>query len=187
MGQSALREENIRSGQNARFIKGNAFTTIEFAPVNLWIVVHNKGEVLCAHCECVAGLGECCSHVEDALFSVKDPVRNIEQISVTDKKAYWITPNQKLGEPNKVKRIDCAVHSKAVECDKLEIKDCDNISEPTIEKLEKFLAEINKIPIKSAVLNVTAPYCYDNIDKHEEENAVGLLTNLFSTENHWQN
>jgi len=33
-----------------------------------WIVLKFSGEVLAAHCTCIAGLGECCSHIGAVLF-----------------------------------------------------------------------------------------------------------------------
>lgn len=31
-----------------------------------------KGTIKCAHCNCMAGLGECCSHVAALLFCLAD-------------------------------------------------------------------------------------------------------------------
>ena len=41
------------------------------APVLLWIVTE-KDFTICAHCvDCMAGLGECCSHVASVLFYIE--------------------------------------------------------------------------------------------------------------------
>ena len=38
-------------------------------PVQLWIITTNDGTILSAHCHgCMAGLGECCSHIASILF-----------------------------------------------------------------------------------------------------------------------
>ena len=34
-----------------------------------------SGKILCAHCDCMAGLGECCSHVALILWAVEAGVR----------------------------------------------------------------------------------------------------------------
>ena len=37
-------------------------------PLNCWIIIDNTGEICCAHCNCMAGLGEVCTHVAAILF-----------------------------------------------------------------------------------------------------------------------
>lgn len=32
-------------------------------PLNPWIALEQSGVVVCAHCTCMAGLGEVCSHI----------------------------------------------------------------------------------------------------------------------------
>ena len=46
-----------------------------------------------AHCDCMAGLGEACTHVASILFWVKIMVEIRDGQSVTDKKAYWVPPS----------------------------------------------------------------------------------------------
>ena len=41
-------------------------------PVPLWILTEKDGTIICAHCTgCMAGLGECCSHIASVLFYLK--------------------------------------------------------------------------------------------------------------------
>lgn len=38
----------------------------------LGMLLHEpSGKILCAHCDCMAGLGECCSHVASLLWAVE--------------------------------------------------------------------------------------------------------------------
>lgn len=38
----------------------------------LGMLLHEpSGKILCAHCHCMAGLGECCSHVASLLWAVE--------------------------------------------------------------------------------------------------------------------
>ena len=48
-----------------------------------WVIAENNGKILCAHCDCVAGLGECCSHVASLLWAVECGVRYHESLTVT--------------------------------------------------------------------------------------------------------
>ena len=37
-------------------------------PLKCWIVIEESGEVCCGHCNCIAGLGETCTHIAAILF-----------------------------------------------------------------------------------------------------------------------
>ena len=63
-------------------------------PLQPWIVAEKEGRILAAHCNCMAGLGECCSHVASMLWAVEAGVRRREAATVTAKKAYWLTSNK---------------------------------------------------------------------------------------------
>ena len=39
--------------------------------LNVWVKTHKDGVVMCAHCDCVAGLGEVCSYVGAVLFILR--------------------------------------------------------------------------------------------------------------------
>ena len=40
-------------------------------PLKVWVATKQQGEVLCAHCTCMAGSGEACSCIAALLFAVK--------------------------------------------------------------------------------------------------------------------
>ncbi len=40
------------------------------SPAQAWIAVEKTGVVLCVHCDCMAGLGESCSHIAAILFTL---------------------------------------------------------------------------------------------------------------------
>ncbi|KAK7121786.1 hypothetical protein R3I93_022768 [Phoxinus phoxinus] len=44
-------------------------------PHNTWVAVENSGKVRAAHCDCMAGLGESCSHVGAVLYKLEASVR----------------------------------------------------------------------------------------------------------------
>ena len=56
-------------------------------PVSLWIITHKEGTVICAHCTgCMAGLGECCSHIASVLFYLETWTRIYGKLSCTQVK-----------------------------------------------------------------------------------------------------
>ena len=50
------------------------------------------GEVETAHCTCIAGLGEACSHVASLLFYVEAFYHTIEATSCTQEQCTWFLP-----------------------------------------------------------------------------------------------
>lgn len=62
-------------------------------PLTPWIISHKDGKVLAAHCDCMAGLGESCSHVASLLWAVEAGAKKRDSLTVTDKKAYWVLPS----------------------------------------------------------------------------------------------
>ena len=62
-------------------------------PLTPWIIAEQDGKLLAGHCDCMAGLGETCSHVASLLWAIEAGVRIRDSKTVTDKHAYWIMPN----------------------------------------------------------------------------------------------
>lgn len=81
-----------------------------------WLILKKSGDVLAAHCTCMAGLGECCSHVGAVLFFLQyiSLKKSESEISVTDVSAYWVTPSKKNIEPKKISSIDFS-HPKTID------------------------------------------------------------------------
>ena len=48
---------------------------------------------MAGHCNCMAGLGETCSHVAALLWAIESGVRLRDSMTVTQKEAYWVMPN----------------------------------------------------------------------------------------------
>ena len=63
--------------------------------VPLWIIVTNEGPILSAHCMagCMAGLGECCSHIASMLFYVECWTRIHGKLACTEVKCAWLLPS----------------------------------------------------------------------------------------------
>ena len=72
-----------------------------------WIVATKDGVIKAAHCNCQAGLGECCSHVTALMFSFDIKVRLRDSKTVTEKPAYWMLPQAvKKIDYNELREID---------------------------------------------------------------------------------
>ena len=68
-------------------------------PLTPWVICTKSGQILSAHCDCMAGLGESCTHVAALLFFLESVEKLRESQTVTDKSAYWVeTKSKKVGE-----------------------------------------------------------------------------------------
>ena len=61
-----------------------------------WVAVEPNGIVLCAHCTCMAGLGEACSHVATLLFTMEINTRLLNNTSCTSLACSWLPAMQKV-------------------------------------------------------------------------------------------
>ena len=62
-------------------------------PLKPWLAVSNDGCVISAHCTCMAGLGEVCSHIGAVLFATIHAVEYIKNKSCTSKPCEWLPPS----------------------------------------------------------------------------------------------
>ncbi|KAJ8259260.1 hypothetical protein COCON_G00182720 [Conger conger] len=70
-----------------------------------WIVVQEIGTVVMAHCTCMAGLGEVCSHAAALMFTVLAAVDKREGQTCTEKPCAWTKPSMK-----KLNMISCLTY-----------------------------------------------------------------------------
>ena len=61
-------------------------------PLLPWIISECPGKVLAGHCNCMAGLGETCSHVASLLWDIEAGVRIRDSMTATQNKACWVLP-----------------------------------------------------------------------------------------------
>ena len=59
-------------------------------PLKPWVIVEEVGTVVSAHCTCMTGLAEVCTHIASILFWLDFTVKRRESMTVTDTKAYWV-------------------------------------------------------------------------------------------------
>lgn len=49
-------------------------------PHKVWVLAKTDGEIICAHCTCIAGLSETCSHVGALCFAVMSVTESSETV-----------------------------------------------------------------------------------------------------------
>ena len=70
--------------------------SISSSPLLPWVAVKAEGTILCAHCTCMAGIGEACSHIAAVLFAAEANTKRIQGISCTSNPCSWSAPSSKI-------------------------------------------------------------------------------------------
>ncbi|KAL3847209.1 hypothetical protein ACJMK2_018131 [Sinanodonta woodiana] len=75
-------------------------------PHHPWAALKKSGPVIAAHCDCMAGLGETCSHIGALLFKIEAAVRlGYTSSTCTDRPCEWNACFVKNVEPKKIADI----------------------------------------------------------------------------------
>lgn len=72
--------------------KVNHSQAISTQPLEPWLLVKQDGMVKAAHCTCMAGLGEACSHIGALLFYLEAASNFRDGQACTDKENAWLPP-----------------------------------------------------------------------------------------------
>ncbi|KAL1447539.1 hypothetical protein MTO96_044255, partial [Rhipicephalus appendiculatus] len=75
-------------------------------PLRVWILSKKDGVVLSAHCTCMAGAGEACSHVGACLYAVETGVRMRNATSCTSQSNIWLPAYVEKVQFKRLKDID---------------------------------------------------------------------------------
>ena len=57
--------------------------TLTLPPLKVWIATYSSGELMCARCTCMAGIGEACTHNATLLFTAEANTQIKAQFSCT--------------------------------------------------------------------------------------------------------
>ena len=75
--------------------KVNHSQRLSETPLQAWFICGEEGNIITAHCNCMAGLGETCSHLASIMFFIEAAVRLRDKQTVTQEAAYWKLPSVK--------------------------------------------------------------------------------------------
>ena len=134
-----------------------------------WIALEKSGTVVCAHCTCMAGLGEVCSHIAALLFLMEANTKMKVKTACTSLPCYWLPPAMQNVQYAPIAEIDFATParkrqkmfgelpdgSKEVVC---EISASSSSIVPSDEQLEQFYKALSECG-KPAILSITPGHC----------------------------
>ena len=62
-------------------------------PLTPWVIASKDGQIVSGHCNCMAGMGETCSHIASLLWVIASGVQQGDSLTCTEKSAYWNMPS----------------------------------------------------------------------------------------------
>ena len=63
------------------------------APLRPWVAVEDTELVICAHCNCMAGLGEVCCQISAVLITLEIDTKLKDSMSCTSLPCTWLPPS----------------------------------------------------------------------------------------------
>ena len=150
-------------------------------PLRPWVLVRCNGTILVAHCNCMAGLAETCSHVGAVLHWVETAVRVRDSTTCTSKDNTWLMPTPTQSIPYlqlseidfsapKRKKVDLARSSAPVPVRK-------SIA-PSQKEKDTFFREIaTEQEKKPIILSIVEPYSQNFV--HHRDHVPQLLYDIF--------
>ncbi|XP_065664036.1 uncharacterized protein LOC101237261 isoform X2 [Hydra vulgaris] len=132
-----------------------SFRTTE-TPHQPWVAIENLGKVLAGHCDCMAGLGETCSHVAAVLFKIETANRiGMTHNVSTDLPCKWNQNFTKNINPSPVSKINL-YSSKAKEKLNLSRK-CYDVEVTHNDEMD-FIKSLSTIKTRPVVLHLFPQY-----------------------------
>jgi uncharacterized Zn finger protein len=156
------------------------------------IIAEKDGRILAAHCTCMAGLGETCTHVAALLFAVDASVKLRDSKTVTDEKSYWLLPTSVKGVSYKEiremdftsaktmkKKLDRKLDSAGdTPSSRSSQKQKTNIPDPTDDELASFFKALNETGSKPAIIALVPAYSEAYVHQPMQEDFPDVLTEL---------
>lgn len=162
-------------------------------PLKPWIITEKDGKILGGHCDCMAGLGETCTHISAMLFYIETKVRIRESTTVTQEAAYWKLPAafkivtylpvseiDFTSAKTKKKQIDALVYSNEFHTpSKRKVKE---VAEASFEDLSMLFDKLTESDSKAAILSVVPGHCHIFKPTLLSGNYATVLTDLYDRE-----
>lgn len=142
-----------------------------------WILLEDDGDVVCAHCTCMAGIGEACSHIAAVLFFFQIAAQHKDGQSCTEKENRWLPCYRKSATQGPIVHLDfssakkrkqilddpCKEEGNGKSTNNQASKHTATYQVPSDEKYKEFLARLSKNGSKPVLLSIMEPHCSDFI------------------------
>ena len=163
-------------------------------PLNPWVIAEDNGKIISAHCDCMAGLAEACTHIASLLWWIEITHKINSSKTVTDTIAYWKPPNIKDISPKRAYETDFrSSQTKKRSLDKEFSSVVNNegathnkkmkktISKPAESELSIFYQKLNKCEPKAAILRILPNYA-ELFQPKTQINPIKSLIDIYNTD-----
>ena len=152
-------------------------------PLKPWIIAEHDGKVISTHRDCLAGLGEVCTHVA-LLFWVEVRVNMRNSQTVTGEKAYWMVSTSAPGDNamlpfrdiDFISALDRLCHQ---QCSGMPIIFISDVQKLTKDELHELFSTLSTCSHKGAILAVLPDFSHQLKPRSLRKDFPGVLTNLF--------
>lgn len=145
------------------------------APLQVWVFARMNGKIICAHCTCVAGLSETCSHVGAICYAVSIIHESSEEViiqnfvnssyfsiffqkSVTEILCKWSVPNFKNVSMKPAKDIEWRLPSQEPTPPKSNFRlNSDSITHFSEAQINEFIKKCNSCNDETALESILFP------------------------------
>lgn len=134
-----------------------------------------NGEILCAHCTCMAGLGEACTHIAACLFFIEAKVRITGQSTCTSQSCQWNIPAFQKEIPylpikdidfsSAESKLDHNAQSSTATAPTSSTANLYKVVPPSSEHMNIFIDQLSKCGTRPAILSVHPKYSGKYIPK----------------------
>lgn len=142
-------------------------------PLDVWCIVAQDGSISTAHCTCMAGSSEVCSHVGAVLFAAEYANKRKEEVSCTDVLGAWMMPSTSSQIPlEPVSKMDWGNYIQ---------QEDKTIAPLSVTDINDMLKKMEQLGHSSAVMRIVEPFATDIAKKIG--NILSSVFNIFD-ENH---
>ena len=156
------------------------------APLQPWVAVEKDGLVVCAHCNCMAGLGEACSHIAALLFTLEANSQVKKSLSCTSLPCYWLPPTFKSVPFARI----CDIDFTAPQTKQRKLCDDQQVSTPPASiptsDMKPSASELNSLfktlseTGKPAILSIVPGFCEAYVPLQVKGDLPSPLSNLYN-------
>ncbi|CAN8002810.1 unnamed protein product [Ixodes hexagonus] len=140
-------------------------SSIRDALLRPWPLLKPDGEVQMAHCTCMAGLGEACSHVGAVLFFMEAVVRRRNDQACTDQENAWLPPHVQVVDCIPVAKMDFSSSEMKRKLDgeqpRTPVTINKSIDKVADEEWSTFLASCHQAGSRPALLALNEDYAHE--------------------------
>ena len=153
-------------------------------PLKPWAILHIDGTVATAHCNCMAGLGEGCSHVGALLFALEAVVQMKKSTACTSVPCSWIQPstsqNVQYLQGTDIDFTSAHTKRKNQHSGTSDATQRNQVPRPTSDEAAKFFKKLHESDVKSSILSTVPQYCDSFVPSLTTMNLPDSLDKLYN-------